>query len=81
MARSSSAEKRRSISSGSGSAAQAAGAGSPASASGQTYTRPAPACKAALAASQAAPVMAVPRVALHSPPITATSPKQPLWLA
>ena len=41
-------------------------------------TRPAPACRAARAASSAAPLMWLRGV--DSPPITATSPKLPLWL-
>ena len=44
-------------------------------------TRPAPACRAAEAARMAAPVMPMPWVAMPSPPITATSPWLPLWLA
>ena len=60
-----------------------------------TYTRPAPPCSAALAASKAAPAMAVaPGCAASpalpapvgagrrvSPPTMATSPRLPLWLA
>ena len=44
-------------------------------------TRPAPACKAALAAKTAAPLMPMPRKDSDSPPMTATSPWLPLWLA
>ena len=43
-------------------------------------TRPAPWCKAALAAKIAAPCMAAP-ACKPWPPMTSTSPKLPLWLA